>query len=83
MNRDLWNRRGWFWTTGQFVEEHDIESQLDIVSTYSPRFLYTGLAVAAGGVLLATIWSDVTDTGLVSLSMTPDGGVRASKSFGW
>ena len=34
------------------------------------------------GILFATVWSDVAATQDVAVNITPDGGVRAAKSFG-
>ena len=38
--------------------------------------------MVAAGVLLSTIWSHVTVVDL-AVSVTPTGGVLASRSFGW
>ena len=47
-----------------------------------PFPLSLGQPVGAG-VLFATVWSDVAATEDVAINITPAGGVRASKSFGW
>ena len=49
-----------------------------------PReYLIASGAVVAAGALLATIWADVTVVEDLAVSMTPSGGVLASRSFGW
>ena len=47
------------------------------------EFLAAGGAMVAAGVLLSTIWSHVTVVDDLAVSVTPTGGVLASRSFGW
>ena len=47
------------------------------------RYLIAGGAAIAAGALLATIWSDVTVVENLAVGVTPNGGVLASRSFGW
>ena len=47
------------------------------------EYLLAGGAMIAAGTLLATIWSDVTLVEDLAVSVTPRGGVLASRSFGW
>ena len=42
-----------------------------------------GSTLVIVGLGLATVWSDVEDRRGVAVNVTPDGGVRVSKSFGW
>ena len=44
---------------------------------------YVGIGTGVLGVLLMTTWSDVPAADSLAVSVTPDGGVLASKSFGW
>ena len=54
---------------------------------YQRFYIYPMLAAGVGmigaGILFATVWSDVAATQDIAVNITPDGGVRASKSFGW
>ena len=47
------------------------------------EILVAGGAMVAAGVLLSTIWSHVTVVDDLAVSVTPSGGVLASRSFGW
>ena len=48
-----------------------------------PEWLVPGAAVVAVGALFATLWADVTVVEDLAVSVTPAGGVLASRSFGW
>ena len=47
------------------------------------EYLVAGGAMIAAGTLLATLWSHVTVVDDLAVSVTPTGGVLASRSFGW
>ena len=47
------------------------------------EYLFAGGAMIAAGALLSTIWSHVTVVDDLEVSVTPTGGVLASRSFGW
>ncbi len=47
------------------------------------EYLIGGVALVAAGVLLSTLWADVTVVEEVAVGFTPSGGVLASRSFGW
>ena len=48
-----------------------------------PEWLVPGAALVAVGALFATLWSDVTVVEDLAVSVTPNGGMLASRSFGW
>ena len=48
-----------------------------------PEYLVPGAAMVAVGALFATLWADVTVVEDLAVSVTPAGGVLASRSFGW
>ena len=45
--------------------------------------IYPGVTLAFWGALLATVYADVADDDTVAVNVSPAGGVRVSKSFGW
>ncbi len=64
---------------GEFPKVDDTRGSAGAEAYWPAGRLYTGIGMAAVGVLLATVWADVPD---VSLSLEP-GGARLSKSFGF
>ena len=67
----------WFGTAYSAYEKGYIDDEeFRLGSSLSLTLFFAGLG-------LATVWSDVEDRRGVAVNVTPDGGVRVSKSFGW
>ncbi len=72
-------------SSAQLLRQALVQSVGDIGVDYRvpPEWLVPGVALVAVGALFTTLWSHVTVVEDVAVSMTPSGGVLASRSFGW